>query len=417
MTSPDTAAAESGPHVLDLLEPGFRFDGLEVAAARAASWRADTAIGPIILAYNDVVALGRDRRLGSGLAQNLDILGIGDGPLREWWRDMILCLSGERHDRLRRLVVPAFRVPLVEALRPRMREHLAALVADVLDGRDEITCDAVEAIADPYPVAVLADLLDIPQVDRPDVRRWANDIGLAFSFQVAEHLEAIEAAIVGLYGVAERLIEDRHHRPGDDLVSALVAIEADGERLNATELRNIVVTVLFAGHDTTKHQLALALHTLAGDPATWDRLAADPDIAANAVEELMRVAPATPLISRVAHEDVTHRDLTIPAGSRIVLLLGAANRDPAVFDEAPFDVDAERARHVTFGGGVHHCVGHLLARAELAEALRVLPAMLTDVRISGPVSWRPPTGICGPVRLPLRLRRRPDGSNCHALRT
>ena len=399
-------ASTCDPHSLDLLDAGFRVDGPAVVAARAASWRAESAIGPVILAYDDVVALGRDRRLGSGLAHNLDVLGIGDGPLREWWQDMILCINGDRHDRLRRLVVPAFRVPLVDALRPRMRQHLTEIVEAAFAGADRVECDAVEAIADPYPVAVLSDLLDIADADRPQVRRWATDLGLAFSFQAAQHLEAFESAIVGLYGIAERLIEERRRQPGDDLVSGLVAAEADGQRLDAVELRNIVVTVLFAGHDTTKHQLALSLHTLADDPGTWERLAVEPDRVPAAVEELMRVAPATPLISRVALEDVTHRDLTIPAGTRILLLLGAANRDPAVFGDGRFDIDTDRARQLTFGGGVHHCIGHLLARAELTEALRTLPTMLTDLRITGPISWRPPTGVCGPAALPMSFRRR-----------
>lgn len=394
------------PHFLDLLDADFRVDGAAVVAARTAGWRAESAIGPVVLAYDDVVALGRDRRLGSGLAHTLDILGIGDGPLREWWQDMILCLNGDRHDRLRRLIVPAFRAPLVDALRPRMRQHLIGLVEAAFGGADLAECDVVDAIADPYPVAVLSDLLDIPDAERPQVRRWATDLGLAFSFQAAQYLEAIESAIVGLYGIAERLIDERRRHPTDDLVSSLVTAEADGQRLDAIELRNIVVTVLFAGHDTTKHQLALSLHTLAGDPATWDRLGAEPDLAPAAVEEVMRVAPATPLISRVALENVSHRDLTIRAGTRILLLLGAANRDPDVFADCRFDVDADRARQLTFGGGVHHCIGHLLARAELAEALRTLPTMLTDLRITGPISWRPPTGVCGPATLPMSFRRR-----------
>jgi hypothetical protein len=251
---------------------------------------------------------------------------------------MILCLNGDRHDRLRRLIVPAFRVPLVDTLRPRMRQHLTAIVEAALGGADRAECDVVAAIADPYPVTVLSDLLDIPNADGPQVRRWATDLGLAFSFQAAQHLEAIESAIVRLYDIAERPIDDRRRYPGDDLVSALVAAEADGQRLDAVELRNIVVTVLFAGHDTTKHQLALALHTLAGNPPTWERLAAEPDLAPAAVEELMRVPPATPLISRIALEDVTHCDLTIPAGTRVLLLLGAANRDPDVFGDGRFDV-------------------------------------------------------------------------------
>jgi cytochrome P450 len=395
------------PHHLDVTAPDFVPSGPEVAAARAAHWRADTPVGPAVLRYEDVAALLRDRRFGQGSAIFLDIQGIGDGPLRRWWRDMLLNLEGPRHDRLRRLIVPAFQPPVVDTLRPRMRADIDVLLTGLLSGADrEVSCDAVATIADPYPIGVLSDLLGIPDDERARVRRWATDLGLAFTFEVAANLERIEAAVVGLYAVADRLIADRRMRPGGDFVSQLVAAEEDGDRLTADELRNMVVATLFAGHDTTKHQLALALHTFAGAPAQWELLAARPELAAAAVDEVMRVAPAVPAILRVALEDVRYRDLEIPAGTLVTLLVAAANTDPELFGEAPFDITATRRRQLTFGGGPHHCVGHLLARAELAEVLPRLAAAVTDLRITGPVEWRPPTGISGPSTLPITFRRR-----------
>jgi cytochrome P450 len=396
-------------HHLDVISPDFDPGGPAVAAARADCWRADTPLGPAVLHHEDVLALLRDRRFGQGSAINLDIQGIGDGPLRRWWQDMILNVEGPRHDRLRRLVVPAFRPPIVDALRPHMRAQIDAVIDDVVgdaDAGDEVTCEAVAAIADPYPVAVLSELLGIPPEERPLVRKWANDIGYAFSFEVAERLATIDAAIVGLHQVADRLIADRRRHPGEDFVSQLVAAEEAGDRLSEDELRNVLVATLFAGHDTTKHQLALALHTFAAHHAAWDALAADPSLAPAAVEETMRVAPAVPVILRLAMEDVTYRDLELPAGTLVLLVVAASNADPAVFGDAPFDITANRPRQLTFGGGVHHCVGHLLARAELAEALPRLAAALGDPRIAGDVAWRPPTGISGPVTLPLTCRRR-----------
>jgi cytochrome P450 len=395
-------------HQLDVTAPDFAPWGPEVAAARAAYWRADAPIDPAVLRHEDVATLLRDRRFGQGSAVFLDIQGIGDGPLRRWWRDMLLNLEGPRHDRLRRLIVPAFRPPVVDALRSRMRLHMDALLAQLIrDETDgEIACDAVAEIADPYPIAVLSDLLEIPDEDRPRVRRWATDLGLAFTFEVAANLERIEAALTGLYDVADRLIAERRRRPAEDFVSQLVAAEEEGDRLSEAELRNMVVTTLFAGHDTTKHQLAMALYTFASEAASWDLLAAHPELAPAAVEEVMRVAPAVPAILRLALEDVTYRDLQIPAGTVVTLLVTAANTDPDTFDEAQFDLTAQRPRQLTFGGGVHHCVGHLLARAEMEEVLPRLAATFTDLRITGPVRWRPPTGISGPSTLPLAFRRR-----------
>jgi cytochrome P450 len=396
-------------HHLDVISPDFDPGGPDVAAARAACWRATTPLGPAVLRHEDGLALLRDRRFGQGSAINLDIQGIGDGPLRRWWRDLILNVEGARHDRLRRLVVPAFRPPLVDALRPHMRAQIDAVIEVVVgdaDAGDDLTCEAVAEIADPYPVAVLSELLGIPAEERPLVRKWANDIGYAFSFEVAERLATLDAAVVGLYEVADRLIADRRRHPGADFVSQLVAAEEAGDRLSEDELRNILVATLFAGHDTTKHQLALALHTFAGHHAAWDALAADPSLGPAAVEEIMRIAPAVPVILRLALEDVTYRDLELPAGTLVLLVVAASNTDPAVFGDAPFDITTSRPRQLTFGGGVHHCVGHLLARAELAEALPRLAAALGEPRITGEVAWRPPTGISGPVTLPLTCRRR-----------
>src|SRR5262245_53148733 len=140
------------PRFLDVTAPDFAPNGPEVALARATYWRADTPVGPAVLRYEDVAALLRDRRFGQGSAVFLDIQGIGDGPLRRWWQDMLLNLEGPRHDRLRRLIVPAFRPPVVDALRPRMRLYIDALLAALRqnDVGGEISCDVVAAIADPY---------------------------------------------------------------------------------------------------------------------------------------------------------------------------------------------------------------------------------------------------------------------------
>jgi cytochrome P450 len=395
------------PHFLDVTAPDFDPGGSEVAAARTACWWAETPLGPAFVRYDDVVALLRDRRFGQGSAVHLDVQGIGDGPLRRWWRELILNLEGPRHDRLRRLMVPAFRPAVVDGLRPRMRRAIDEVVATVLAGQGaEVQCDAVAMIADPYPITVLAELLDVPADERPLVRRWANDVGLAFSFRVAEFLERIETAVVGLHEIADRLIVERRRRPGTDLVSQLVSAEEEGERLTAAELRNMVVATLFAGHDTTKHQLALALHTVTGQPGSWDLLAARPDLAAGVVEEVMRTAPAVPIILRLALEDVDYRGLRIPAGSLVLAVVAAANTDPEVHGDAGFSMTPHGRRQLTFGGGAHHCIGHLLARAELAEALPRLAAAWRDVRIAGPVEWRPSTGIAGPTALPIAFRRR-----------
>lgn len=402
------------PAFLDITAPGLRADGPEVRAARAQYWRADTLIGPAILDREAVWAMLRDDRLGQGSATRLDLQGIEDGPLHRWWQSMILNVDGSAHDRLRRLVVPAFGPKVINALRPRMRDHIEAcivrLFAGAADQSDVITCDATETIADTYPMAVLGTLLDIPVAQLAAVRQATNDLGLAFSLTVAADLERIEAALAHLFEVADRLIETRLTRaapqPEADVVGRLLAARDGDDRLSIEELRNLVVTVLFAGHDTTKQQLALGLYEFASRPSNWELLAARPELAATAVDEVLRVAPAVPVISRRARQVVTYRDLHLPAGSHLLLLVGSANTDHAVFGDAPFDITARRPRAMTFGGGAHHCLGHLIARAELEEALPALAGALTDLRIAGDVRWRPSSGVTGPARLPISFRLR-----------
>lgn len=394
-------------HRLDVLAPDFDATGPDVAAAQFAYWRADTDLGPAVLHYEDVAALLRDRRFSQGSAAGLDIQGIGDGPLRDWWKDMILNIGGQRHERLRRLVVPAFRPGVVDDLRPRMREQIAAVIDALTSGtEDPIRSDVVATVADPYPIAVLADVLGIPDDERAAVRQWTTDLGFVFGFHGAAYLERIEAGLLGLHGVADRLIAERRRTSGDDLVSRLVDAEDGSDRLNEEELRNLVVTMLFAGHDTTKHQLALGLHAFTEYPSAWELLAAHPGLAVTATEEVMRVVPTVSVVTRVAIEDITYRDLELPAGTFVQLFTGIANRDRLIFGDPSFDITAIRPRQLAFGGGLHHCVGHLLARAELEEALPALAAAFTDLRVEGPVEWRPPIGIVGPWALPLIFRRR-----------
>ncbi|MCA1674688.1 MAG: cytochrome P450, partial [Actinobacteria bacterium] len=168
------------------------------------------------------------------------------------------------------------------------------------------------------------------------------------------------------------------------------------------ELRILVSTLVFAGQDTTRNQLGMALATFAEYPQQWQLLAEHPELAGTAVEEVMRVSPSTPVIGRVATEDFTFQGLSIPAGTHLGLFVAVANTEPETFGDAPFDITAKRTAQLTFGGGIHYCLGTWLARIEMQEALPILASRLPDLATAGPVTWRPPIGITGPTTLPLR---------------
>jgi cytochrome P450 len=386
---------------LDLFDPGFRPDAPAVLAAREARWYARTPLGYAVLRYDEAAALLRDRRLRQGGVESLAAQGITEGVLADWMRLSLLTLEGEPHGRLRRLVSQAFTPRAVDALRPTMRAVAHALI-DAFAAQG--ACEFMAAFADPYPSRVIAALLGIPPARYPDFHGWATDLGLLFSYAVAEHRSRIEAALLGLAACVDGLLAERRAAPGADLLSALIAAEEAGDQLSDTELRHLVTGLVFAGQDTTRHQLGGALATFLTHPEQWARLAEEPALAARAVEEVMRVRPAVPSIWQVATEDVEYQGLRVPAGTFLSLLVASANTDPRVFGPAGFDIGAERPAQLTFGGGVHACLGATLARAELAEALPILAARLREPELAGDIRWRPALGISGPVALPIRFR-------------
>jgi cytochrome P450 len=388
---------------LDLLDPGFRVDSPEVRAAAERHWYARTPLGPAVLRYEDCAAILRDRRFRQASADHLADQGITDGPVADMWRDMVLNVEGERHGRLRRLVSQAFTPMAVDELRAWMR----AVVGDLVDRFAPAgACEFMGAFADRYPPQVMFDLLGLPEEEAPQFLEWGKTLALTLSYTAAEHLEAIDAARIGLYAATDWLCASRRHLPGDDLISRLVAAADDGDRLTTQELRSMVFGLVLGGQDTTRNQLGLAMILFARHPDQWALLARRPELAARATEEVMRLAPAVPFIWRTATEDLVWRDLAIPAGTRLWLVLGTAHTDEATFgpDATTFDISVDRPPQLVFGHGVHHCLGAALARAEIAEALPILATRLPDLELAGPPVLRPDVAaIVGPESLPIRF--------------
>jgi hypothetical protein len=374
--------------LFDIFDPAFRVDSAEVRAAADAGWWARTPMGIAVLRYQECLALLRDGRLRHGSLDGLAAYGVTSGLFADWLRMMLLNVEGCPHQRQRRLVSKAFTPRSVEVLRPFMR----ATAHELIDGvAGNGSCEFMTAFADPYPAWVIAELLGIPTERFDAFLGWATDIGLGFSPAAAAEQDRIDAAVAGLYSCC------------DDLISALIAAQTDGENLSTDELRILVNTLVFAGQDTTRNQLGLAMTTLAQHPEQWRLLAQRPELASTAVEELMRVNPATPMITRVATQDFTFHNVAIATGTHVALFVGAANTEPDTFGDAPFDITAQRTTQLTFGGGIHYCLGAWLARIEMREALPILASRLSDIALDGPVVSRPHIGITGPVTLPLRF--------------
>jgi cytochrome P450 len=400
MTTTGTDAA-----FLNLLDPGFRFDTAQVRAAAAANWYARTSTGIVVLRYRECAALMRDRRLRRGMSSTLAKWGVETGPFAQWMQGQLLDLEGEPHHRLRGLVSGTFGQRRIAALEPFMRAKTHELVDRLTaDAPADIgRCEFMTAFADPYPAWVIADMLGIPDSEFDRFVGLATDLGLGFNPAAAQNLARVEAALTGLYGYCDELIARRRVEPVDDLVSALVTAEADGDRLSTEELRSLITGLVFAGQDTTRNQLGLALQLFAEHPEQWALLTTRPELAAAAVEEVMRVRPTVTSIGRWSTEEFTFQGLRIPKGISVALLVAVANSDPAVFGDARFDITAIRPGQLTLGAGVHFCLGAWLARVEMRVALPILATRLCDIAPDGPVTSRPPIGITGPITLPLRF--------------
>ena len=370
-------------------------------AARAEHWLARMPLGYTVTRYADVVGILRDRRFHSALSLIPQMAGIDDEAFTNRRQKSILSLEGEEHARLRRLVSPAFSPKAADRLRPFMRQVVEGLVDGfAADGR----CDLVADLCEPYPIPIICELLGAPKEDWKLFSAWATDIFRLFNGDVANELPLIQAASDELDQYVRNMIEERRSSPADDLLSAMIAAEEQGDRLSTDELVMLSEAVLMAGTDTTRNQLACTVALLTDHPDVWSRLAEDPSIVAGTVEESMRHLGAVRGTARFASEDVEYRDVVFPAGTFVATSLATANLDPEVYEDPTcFDVTRQHPKQqLTFGSGIHFCLGAALARAELQEALPVLARRMPDLRLDGPIEWKPQTvGIWGPATLPL----------------
>lgn len=372
-----------------------------IAAARAEHWLARTPMGFALTRYEDIVAVLRDRRFHSALSLIPQIQGV-EGSYLETRRRSILSMEGVEHARLRRLIAPAFTPVAADRLRPFMRTVIGELIDTVAPAG---SCDLVAEVCEPYPIPIICELLGAPNDDWQLFSQWATDIFRIFNQNLAEDLPAIQHASAELEIYVRALVDRRRHEPSSDLLSALIAVEEAGDRLSTGELVMLAEAVLMAGTDTTRNQLACCIALLGAHPEQWRRFVEQPELAPRVVEETMRYLGAVQGTMRVASHDIEYRDVCFPIGTLVTLSLAGANRDPDIFPEPErFDITrVTTVPHMTFGSGIHHCLGAHLARAELQEALTLIAQRLPDLELAGPITWKPETfGIWGPGHLPIR---------------
>lgn len=393
----------------DYTDPAMRGPAFHAALARLRSqgWLAKGPYGYVVLDREAGEHFLRSRNAsfpGSAIAE---LFQVREGPLREEMRRNILHVNGADHGRLRSLLNPSLSPKAVQRHRPAMRELLQALfdrmAADASVGT-RLSRELVETLTKPYPAQVIAQVMGAPLADAPRLNHWSQWIQRQFDAQsMIEQREQIEAAVAEFYEYADALLAARRAQPGEDLISMLLAAEEQGDRLSEVECVNLVLNVLVGGVDTTQSQLAHALRLFAEHPEQWEMLAREPELAAQAVQETLRFEPVTPFSARIVEQEMVFRDITFPAGTIVMVCAFTGNRD--LDDEVPaesFDIAADRprARNLTFGAGIHYCVGANLAQAELEEALCFLAPRMRDLRLDGEPEYGSITGIYGLSFLP-----------------
>jgi cytochrome P450 len=395
------------PPRFDALDPAVRDDPYPVyAALRAADPLCRFGPGSWgVTRHADVVALQHDPRLGSEFPPAYHRMSAGDGPAGAFFSRIMLYRDPPEHRRLRQLMSKSFGPAVVRRLRADLGEMTDALLTPALDsGRMDVVTD----LAYPLPVLAVSRLMGIPAEVRDDVRRHAINLGRAFSAVVPEQARgAADEAVGWLRGCLGELLDERRARPGEDLLSHLLAAEDAEDALTQDEILDNTVFAFFAGFETTVHLISTGFAALMRHPGQLARLRADPGLAASAVEEFLRYDAPIQGTARFVREAVELGGRTVRAGRVIVLMLGSANHDERVFaDPETLDITRTPNRHVTFGGGAHLCLGAFLARTEGAVIFERLARRLAVLEPAGAPVREVDTPFRAFATIPVTLKAR-----------
>jgi cytochrome P450 len=393
---------------LDLTDPAVVADPYPAfAAARARApvqWHEGMGLW-LAFTHAECNAVLRDRRLGRIWSDKAPAERFASFNLIH--RNAILEMEPPDHTRLRRLISTAFARGHVERLRPWVEELAGSLVDGLVErsgGSEPV--DVLSGMSEELPVAVIAELLGVPAADRPLLRPWSNAIVKMYEYGRTTQVEdAAERAAAEFVGYLRELAAERRTAPGEDLLSHLVTVrDSDGDRLTEDELVTTCILLLNAGHEATVNVSGNGLLALLTHPDQLARLRADAGLLPTAIEELVRFDSPLQLFERTATEDVEIGGVTVLRGQKIAALLGSANRDPAVFaDVDTLDVGRTDNPHITFGAGVHFCIGAPLARVELQASFGALLARTSRLELGAPARRRPEFVIRGLQELPVVL--------------
>lgn len=411
MTTAPTEATESQGLLLQLLDPANRADPYRLCAQfrdRGPLQLPDANLA-VFLSYRDCDEVLRHPSSSSENANSTvakQQAEAGTAPPRQG-PPGFLFLDPPDHTRLRKLVSKAFAPRVVSALQPDIRSLVDGLLDRVAEkGQFEV----VEDFAYPLPVAVICRLLGVPLEDEPQFSRASALLAQALDpFSTitgvpAEVANERQQAGTWLRDYFHGLIDKRRSRPGEDLLSGLIAVEESGDQLTEEEIVSTCNLLLIAGHETTVNLLGNAVLAMLRNPGQWAALGADADRAPAIVEETLRYDPPVQLAGRIALVDMVIGGVEVPAGDVMMLLLAGANRDPAEYDRPDvFDPERKNLRHLGFGRGAHYCLGAPLARLEASVALAAVAARFPNARLDGEPQYKTNVTLRGLSQLTLAI--------------
>lgn len=348
----------------------------------------------LISRYEDVNALLRDRRFGRTYRHLASHAQMGHPPPPEWHAPFwdlinagILDMEPPNHTRVRRLVSKAFTPRFVEGLRPRVQSIMDGLV-DELDGAGEFD---LLRVAEPLPVTVIAEMLGVPEADRHHLRPWSADICKMYELNPSTQMQQDAVRASNEFSdYLRELARERKQDPGEDLISQLALVVDEGEQLTEDELVGTCVLLLNAGHEATVNSTLLGWWSLFRNPGRLRDLRADRSLLPNAIEELLRFDTPLQMFERWVLEPFEIHRIEIPRGAELGLLFGSANRDPSVF-ERPDELDLTREPnpHLSFGAGIHFCLGAPLGRQELQVSFTTLMDRFPNLELVEEPRWKP----------------------------
>ena len=365
-----------------------------------------SSLGPWVTASHATAeAILRDRRFSASPTHQRGYrppsYPAGD-PRAELPAADLLTLDPPDHTRIRRLVSGAFTPRAIAGLEPLIRDTTRRLLA----GADATAgFDLIDTLAFPLPIAVICHLLGVPAEDQDKFRDWGHGVAATLEPQTARDVErATHSDHLALTGYLNDLVARRRAEPDDSILSAMIAAEEEGDRLSSAELVSTALLLLVAGFETTVNLIGNGTVALMAEPEQWDLLRADPAQVPGAVEEMLRYDSPVQMTSRIATEDVDLDGTVIPQGIPVIVAIGGANRDPAVFAEpARFLIGRpDPGRHLSFSLGIHHCLGAALARLEGRIAIEELTRRYPRLTLAAPPVRRPLLVLRGFETVPVR---------------